>query len=170
MFVRSGKLGKRLLKAVGEASHSSRKGTCVFDNTRRILTAGEHEAQTHRCGYHYLPCCPLQEALYVLPNILAVGSPPKSVCVDVNRRPRISRSHQGEHLLLAVAPAGVLVGVLHAMSGWEPWEGFHAFPRWYAPSRARRLPTRLITGREYCITCVATSSGVPFCVTPPMPV
>jgi hypothetical protein len=26
---------------------------------------------------------------------------------------------------------------------WKPWKGFHAFPRWFAPSKARRLPTRL---------------------------
>ena len=25
---------------------------------------------------------------------------------------------------------------------WKPWKGFHAFPRWSAPSEARRLPTR----------------------------
>jgi phosphatidylglycerol:prolipoprotein diacylglycerol transferase len=25
---------------------------------------------------------------------------------------------------------------------WKPWEGFHAFPRWYAASKAGRLPTR----------------------------
>jgi hypothetical protein len=31
-------------------------------------------------------------------------------------------------------------------------------------------PRDSTTGREYCITCVATSSGVPFWVTPPMPV
>jgi len=63
------------------------------------------------------------------PEITAVGE-------------HVALVHQGEHLLLAVAAPGVLVGVLHAMSGWKPWEGFHAFPRWYAPSRARRLPTR----------------------------
>ena len=26
---------------------------------------------------------------------------------------------------------------------WKPWEGFHTFPRWSAPSKARRLPTRV---------------------------
>ncbi len=26
---------------------------------------------------------------------------------------------------------------------WKPWEGFQTFPRWFAPSKARRLPTRL---------------------------
>src|SRR5262245_54619608 len=26
---------------------------------------------------------------------------------------------------------------------WEPWEGSHTLPRWYAPSKARRLPTRM---------------------------
>ena len=42
------------------------------------------------------------------------------------RRHRSGRSRAGRQLI------------------WKPWEGFHAFPRWYAASKAGRLPTRLI--------------------------
>src|ERR1039457_3489166 len=31
----------------------------------------------------------------------------------------------------------------HGRLTWKPWEGFQTFPRWYAPRKARRLPTPL---------------------------
>ena len=43
---------------------------------------------------------------------------------------------------------------------WKPWEGFHAFQRWYAPSKARRLPTRLgFAVLIFMSACNSTSRG-----------
>ena len=43
---------------------------------------------------------------------------------------------------------------------WKPWEGFQAFPRWFGPSKARPLPTRLVLLALLAMGChSATVSG-----------